>query len=146
MTTLMDEVLAPNITFAELASEEQIQRTAQALEANGMRTYMADNGDEARRIILDLLPERAEVFTPRFQKRWKPSASRLRLTNQAVSRPSGQNCTSYTNRTAPTKCASWARVPILSSAVSMPLPNKARSWWPPAPAASLVPIPMAQAG
>lgn len=49
--------MAPNMTFAELASEEQIQRTAQALEANGMRTYIADNGDEARRIILELLPE-----------------------------------------------------------------------------------------
>lgn len=63
MTTLIDEVLAPNMTFAELASEEQIQRTAQALEVNGMRTYIADNGDEARRIILELLPEGAEVFT-----------------------------------------------------------------------------------
>lgn len=63
MTTLIDEVLAPNMTFAELASEEQIQRTVQALEVNGMRTYIADNGDEARRIILELLPEGAEVFT-----------------------------------------------------------------------------------
>ncbi len=60
---ILDEVLAPNMTFAELASEEQIQRTAQALEANGMRTYIVNNGDEARRIVLDLLPEGAEVFT-----------------------------------------------------------------------------------
>jgi hypothetical protein len=59
----MDEVLAPNMTFAKLASAEQIQHTAQALEANGMRTYIVDNGDEARRLILDLLPEGAEVFT-----------------------------------------------------------------------------------
>lgn len=62
-TAIIDEVLAPNMTFAELASEEQIQRTIQALEANGMRTYIANNGDEARRIVFDLLPEGAEVFT-----------------------------------------------------------------------------------
>lgn len=59
----MDEVLAPNMTFAEPASDGQIRRTVQALEANGMRTYIANNGDEARRIIFDLLPEGAEVFT-----------------------------------------------------------------------------------
>ncbi|MBE7553077.1 MAG: LUD domain-containing protein [Anaerolineales bacterium] len=51
------------MTFAEPASAEQIRRTAQALEANGMRTYVANSGDEARRIVLDLLPEEAEVFT-----------------------------------------------------------------------------------
>lgn len=62
-TAIIDEVLAPNMAFAELAAEEQIRRTAQALEANGMRTYVANNGDEARHIVFDLLPEGAEVFT-----------------------------------------------------------------------------------
>jgi L-lactate utilization protein LutC len=51
------------MTFAKLASEEQIRRTTQALEANGMHTYIANNGDEARQIVLNLLPEGAEVFT-----------------------------------------------------------------------------------
>ncbi len=61
--TTMEPVLAPNMAFAELASEEQIRRTAQALQANGMRTYIANNGAKAKQIVLGLLPEGAEVFT-----------------------------------------------------------------------------------
>ncbi|MFN8457578.1 MAG: lactate utilization protein [Anaerolineae bacterium] len=62
-TAIVDEVLTPNMTFAELASEEQIRRTVEALEINGMRTHIANNGDEARQIVLSLLPEGVEVFT-----------------------------------------------------------------------------------
>ncbi|HRV94937.1 MAG TPA: LUD domain-containing protein [Anaerolineae bacterium] len=65
--SIPDEVLAPNMDFAQLASDEQVQRTIQALKANGMDTYLANNGDEARRIVLDLLPDGAEVFTASSQ-------------------------------------------------------------------------------
>jgi hypothetical protein len=57
----------PNVAFAKLASDEQIERTAQALEANGIHTLVADNGDEAKKMVFDLLPEGAEVFTATSQ-------------------------------------------------------------------------------
>jgi hypothetical protein len=62
-TTVSNEVVTPNEEFAQLASDAQIARVAQALEANGMRALVVPNGDEARRMVLELLPEGAEVFT-----------------------------------------------------------------------------------
>ena len=53
----------PNVAFARLASDEQIMRAAQALEANGMHTLLAANGEAARQMVFDLLPQGAEVFT-----------------------------------------------------------------------------------
>lgn len=49
-------------TFTQLASDEQINRTAQALEANGIHTLIAENGEEAKRMFFELLPEGSEVF------------------------------------------------------------------------------------
>ncbi len=54
--------LIPNQEFAKLASDEQIERTAEALEANGIHTVVADNAEEARRIFFELVPEGAEIF------------------------------------------------------------------------------------
>jgi YkgG family uncharacterized protein len=54
--------LTPNQEFANLASDEQIERTVKALEANGIHAVVAENGEEARRIFFDLIPEGAEVF------------------------------------------------------------------------------------
>lgn len=62
MTAKTDATLVPNEKFAKLASDEQIQRTAQALEANGIHTLIAENGEEAKRLFFDLIPEGAEVF------------------------------------------------------------------------------------
>jgi len=52
----------PNQAFAELASGERIRATAAALEENGIRALVADSGQDARQLVLDLLPEGAEVF------------------------------------------------------------------------------------
>lgn len=52
----------PNDEFAKLASDEQIERTAKALEANGVHTIIAENGEEARRIFFELVPEGSEIF------------------------------------------------------------------------------------
>jgi hypothetical protein len=49
-------------TFAELAPEEQIGRTAEALKANGIHTLIAATGADARRMFFELVPEGAEVF------------------------------------------------------------------------------------
>src|SRR5215472_14954455 len=54
--------LTPNPVFSQLASDEQIARTVHALSANGMTTFVVENGAEARLKVLDLLPEGAEVL------------------------------------------------------------------------------------
>ncbi len=57
-----DTTLVPDKVFAELATDEQVKRTADALEANGIHTLIAENGAEARRLFFELVPEGAEVF------------------------------------------------------------------------------------
>jgi hypothetical protein len=47
--------------FATLADEERLARTAAALEANGMTVLRASDAADAKRIVLDLIPEGAEV-------------------------------------------------------------------------------------
>jgi len=48
--------------FTQLASEEQIARTVQALEAHGIRAVVFESGEEARTYVLDLIPSGAEVY------------------------------------------------------------------------------------
>jgi hypothetical protein len=60
--TKVDSELTPNQEFANLASDEQIERTAEALEANGIHAVVADNGEEAKRIFFELVPEGTEIF------------------------------------------------------------------------------------
>jgi LUD domain len=59
---LAETTLAPNREFEKLASDEQIERTAKALEANNIRTLIAENGEEAKRLFFELVPEGSEVF------------------------------------------------------------------------------------
>jgi acyl-CoA hydrolase len=59
----MATVLSLNREWARLASDDQIARTAAALEANGMRAIVADTGDEARHQVFSLLPAGAQVMT-----------------------------------------------------------------------------------
>src|SRR5688500_5445498 len=49
-------------TFKQLASDEQIARTAKALEANGIKVLVAENGAEAKRLFFELVPDGSEVF------------------------------------------------------------------------------------
>ena len=56
------DILVSNKLFSEIASSEQIQRTTQALEANGIKTLIAENAEDARRLFFELVPEGAEVF------------------------------------------------------------------------------------
>lgn len=60
--TKVDSELNPNQEFSKPASDEQIERTAKALEANGIHTVIAENGEEAKRIFFELIPDGAEVF------------------------------------------------------------------------------------
>ena len=53
---------APNKAFAKLASEDQIERTRKALEANGIHALVAETGEDAKRMFFDLIPDGSEVF------------------------------------------------------------------------------------
>jgi len=55
-------VTAPNREFEKLASDEQIERTRKALEANGIHALLAQNGEEAKRMFFELVPDGSEVF------------------------------------------------------------------------------------
>jgi hypothetical protein len=59
---MVENVLVPNKTFARLASDEQIARTAKALETNGIHALIAENGAEAKRMFFERVPEGSEVF------------------------------------------------------------------------------------
>jgi len=56
-------VLAPNIEFSRVASDEQIERTVQALGANNFHTVVVNDRDEAREAVLALLPKGAQVHS-----------------------------------------------------------------------------------
>ncbi len=57
-----DTISVPNREFARLANNDQIERTAKALEANNIQTLITENGEEAKRLFFELLPEGAEIF------------------------------------------------------------------------------------
>ena len=56
------KVMDPNIEFEQLASDERIEQTRHALEANGIHVRIAQNGEEARRMFFDLVPDGSEIF------------------------------------------------------------------------------------
>jgi len=47
--------------FATVADESRVQRTAAALEANGIHVLRAADAAEAKRIVLDLIPDGSQV-------------------------------------------------------------------------------------
>jgi L-lactate utilization protein LutC len=55
--------LTPNMAYAKLASDEQIERAAKALEVHGIHVIIAANGEEAKARLLEMIPAEAEVFT-----------------------------------------------------------------------------------
>ena len=63
LTVDTNTALAPNKEFTKLASDEQIERVARALEINGMKVLIAENGEEAKKLVLDLVPQGVEIYT-----------------------------------------------------------------------------------
>ncbi|MCL4379730.1 MAG: lactate utilization protein [Candidatus Marsarchaeota archaeon] len=47
----------------KLVSEDVLSATIKTLNANGISTIVVENGEEAKRKALELIPEKAEVFT-----------------------------------------------------------------------------------
>src|SRR5258706_16112061 len=62
MLAVNDTTLVPNAEFKKLASDEQIERKAKALEANNIHGLIAENGEAAKRLFFELVPDGAEVF------------------------------------------------------------------------------------
>ncbi len=52
-----------NKKFGQLASDESVQKTAKALEANNLKTIIVKNGKEAKEKVLKFIPEDSEVMT-----------------------------------------------------------------------------------
>ncbi|MBI2028226.1 MAG: LUD domain-containing protein [Candidatus Levybacteria bacterium] len=52
-----------NQKFSKLASNQIIEKTVNALERNGIKTFVAENGSEAKRKVVEMLPDGAEVLT-----------------------------------------------------------------------------------
>jgi hypothetical protein len=61
-TLTAEERPTPNPEFAELASDERIDTAARALQSNGVDAVVVPDGQEARRRVLGLLTDGAEVF------------------------------------------------------------------------------------
>lgn len=62
VTKEMNITLTPNRDFARLAGEAQIRNVVSALESNGIKVLVAETGEEARKLVLDLVPQGAEVY------------------------------------------------------------------------------------
>lgn len=57
--------MATNIShpeFTRLASEKQIENTIQALQAHGIHVIVCETGEEAKKQVLDLIPDGAAVY------------------------------------------------------------------------------------
>ncbi len=51
------------MAYDTVANEAQINTVKQALEANGMSVVIAENAEDAKQTVLDMLPKDAEVLT-----------------------------------------------------------------------------------
>jgi hypothetical protein len=54
--------LVPNMEFAKLASAEQVERVARALETKNIHAIVVENGEAAKELVLQLIPSGAEVY------------------------------------------------------------------------------------
>lgn len=63
MVTLNKNITSTPIEeFAKQATNEKIERTVKALEANGIQVLVAENGAQAKKLFFELVPDGSEVF------------------------------------------------------------------------------------
>ena len=48
--------------WTKLASETTVEKTAEALRKNGIEVFIAENGEEAKKKVFELIPEGSEVM------------------------------------------------------------------------------------
>jgi L-lactate utilization protein LutC len=63
VTFTLPEPGTANPDFAQPADAERLERIAEALRQRGFQVTIAESGDQARQLVLDALPEGAEVHT-----------------------------------------------------------------------------------
>ena len=63
MTVIM-EPLELNKEFNHAASNEQIEKTVQALESNGIHAIVFETGSEAHEYVMSIIPPGTEVYNP----------------------------------------------------------------------------------
>jgi L-lactate utilization protein LutC len=61
MSLVLPDPGSPNPDFAQPSDRDRLERTAEALKARGFTAVVADDGEQARRLVLERLPEGAEV-------------------------------------------------------------------------------------
>jgi L-lactate utilization protein LutC len=54
--------LTPNREFARLATDKQIEDVVNALETRNIHAVVVNNGEEAKKVVLNLIPQGAEVY------------------------------------------------------------------------------------
>jgi L-lactate utilization protein LutC len=54
--------LVPNREFARLATDKQIEDVVAALETRNIHAIVVNNGEEAKKLVLDLVPQGVEVY------------------------------------------------------------------------------------
>ncbi len=64
MISELESNLDPSISrrFGRVADEASVKRTAAALEANGIKVLRATDAAEAKRIVMDLIPDGSQVY------------------------------------------------------------------------------------
>ncbi len=67
MLAVNDTTLELNAEFKKLASDEQVAQIAKTLEANGMKTVVVENGEEAKKFVLDMVPQGVEIYVGQSQ-------------------------------------------------------------------------------
>ncbi len=55
--------MKPNQKFSKLATKKSITKTISSLEGNGIKTFVAENGSEARKKVLEIIPKNAQIMT-----------------------------------------------------------------------------------
>jgi len=55
--------MKPNQKFNKLASEKALAKAVSSLERNGIRAFVVENGNQAKKRVLEILPDGAQVLT-----------------------------------------------------------------------------------
>lgn len=58
----IDTELVPNKEFSRLATDEQLNLVVEALDANNIHAIVVENGEDAKKVVLELIPPGAEVY------------------------------------------------------------------------------------
>ena len=94
-----------NHRFGTLADEARVQRTAAALEANGISVLRAADAADAKRIVLGLIPDGSQVHHGASLSLDESRASPKRSSNLTATSPCARASGAWTARPRPTRSA-----------------------------------------